>query len=95
MNMVKLIDIVANLSTYDAELTIYAAEPWACDTEAVVTQEPDTGELPPEAAALGASYFVEVFVANEFLEGWRRNERPDATVKEQCERLIHYAVHDA
>lgn len=91
----KLVDIVGNLSTYGAELTIYAAEPWTYNAAAVVAGEPDTGGLPPEAAAIGASYFIEVFVAREFLEGWQQNEHPSATAQEQCERLIHYAVHDA
>jgi hypothetical protein len=76
-------------------LTIYAAEPWTCDSLAVLEYEPDTGDLPTEAAAIAGSYFIEVFIAKEFLDGWQRNERPRATAKEQCDRLIHYAVHDA
>lgn len=93
--MMKLVDIVAALATYDGDQAIYAAGPWGCDSAAVVTREPDSGELPPEAAAIEASYLIEVFVATEFLDGWRRNERPKATVKEQCERLIRYAANDA
>jgi hypothetical protein len=93
--VMRLIDIVADLKTYDEELTIYAKEPWSCDSEAVLAREPDAVEPPPEAAAIGAVYFIEVFVANEFLDGWRANQQRSVTTKEQCERLIQYAINDA
>lgn len=95
MNAMKLVDIVGDLSSYDDELTIYAKEPWTCDSEAILAREPDSGGVPQEAAAIGATYFVELFVAKEFLEGWRDSEQRAVSSREQCERLIHYAVHDA
>jgi hypothetical protein len=93
--MMRLLDVVTNLSEYDEELTIYAKEPWTCDSEAVVAREPDTGGVPPDAAGMNASYFIEIFVAKEFLEGWRANIQRDVSAEEQCDRLIYYAVHDA
>lgn len=93
--MQRLVEIVANLSSYDSELTIYAAEPWTCNANAVVAREPDSGEVPSEAAVIAASYVIEVSIAKELLEAWRKNERPHASAHEQCERLIHYAIHDA
>jgi hypothetical protein len=56
----RIVDIVADLAAHDEELTIYAKEPWSCDSEAVLAREPDAGGLPPEAAAIGATYFIEV-----------------------------------
>jgi hypothetical protein len=91
MGMAKLIDIVANLGSYDAELTIYAAKPWTCDTEVVVAREPARGGLPPEAESRGAEYFIEVSVAKELLEDWTATEGARSTERERCERLIHYA----
>jgi hypothetical protein len=95
MNVLKLIDVVAQLVSYDPELTIYAAKPWTCDSEAVVAREPEDGGLPPEAAARRCEYFIEVFVAKEFLEGWIAVEGRSTSAREQCDRLIHYAVYDA
>jgi len=95
MGTSKLIDIVANLESYDSELTIYAAKPWTCDSEAVVAAEPDQGGRPHEAESCGAEYFVEVLVAKEFLEGWIASEARPTSAQEQCERLIRYAVYDA
>lgn len=95
MGTSKLIDIVANLESYDPELTIYATKPWTCNSETVMAPEPDQGGLPHEAESRGAEYFIEVFVAREFLKGWIVSEARPTSAQEQCERLIHYAVYDA
>ena len=93
--MKKLLEIVDDLAAYDDELTIYACKPWSCDSVAIVAREPDAGGLPPEAVSCGAEYFIEIFVAKEFLEGWVSNESAPPTVNAQCDRLIHYAEFDA
>lgn len=90
-----LLDVVTNLDTFDSESTIYAAEPWSRTSAAVVATEPDDGSVPRDAASLGATYFIEVFVAHEFLAGWKSSVNPDASETEQCERLIQYAINDA
>lgn len=95
MGKVKLKEVVSSLAAYGEELTIYAKEPWTCDSEAILAREPDAGGVPPEATDMGATYFIEVFVANEFLHGWRRSQERACTAEEQCERLIQYAIHDA
>ena len=91
----RIVDIVADLAAHGEGLTIYAREPWSCDSEAVLAREPDAGGLPPEATAIGAVYFIEVFVANEFLDDWRASQQRSVTAKEQCQRLIQYAINDA
>jgi hypothetical protein len=53
------------------------------------------GGLPPEAESRGAVYFIEVSVAREFLEDWVGAEGRPGSALEQCERLMHYATHDA
>jgi hypothetical protein len=87
--------VVAVLETYDADLTVYAVEPWTCDAVAVVAREPGQGGVPAEAAAVSARYFIEVFIAREFLEGWCDAAGRATTARERCERLITYAVTDA
>jgi hypothetical protein len=95
MGTSKLIDVVARLESYDPDLTIYAGKPWAWDSEAVVAREPDQGGLPQEAGFRGADYFIEVFIAKELLDGWIASEARPTSAREQCERLIQYAVNDA
>ncbi len=91
----KLMDVVQNLSSFDPELTIYVVKPWTCDSDALVAREVDGGGIPLEAKSSGATYFIEVAVAKDFLDGWASTERRVVTTRERCERLIHYAVYDA
>ena len=93
--MPKLIEIVKDMDTVDEELTIYAVEPWTPDSDALLGMEPDDAVAPPEALAIGASYFIEVYIAKEFLEGWARGKHKAASVQQRCDRLIKYAVNDA
>ena len=93
MRTAKLIDVVANLESYDADLTIYATKPWTCESDALVAREPAEGGVPPEARMCRAEYFLEIFVANEVLEGWFAAARP--STRERCDRLIRYAIDDA
>lgn len=95
MVMKKLVELVENLGVIDPEFTIYAQEPWTCDSMAMAVQEPEGGGVPLEAANAGMSYLIEVFIAKEFLDGWARNEGREPTSQEMCNRLIHYAIYDA
>ena len=88
-------DLINQLYSFDEEKTIYAKRPWHPDTVATVATEPDEGGIPDEAAEIGAEYFLEIFLANEFLEGWVSNLDKAPTIEEKCLRLIKYAENDA
>jgi hypothetical protein len=90
-----LIEAIRDLASLDDNATIYAAEPWADDSPAIVIPETDAGELPTEAKKLGLRYFLEVFVAREFLEGWKVNLMAIPTLHDTCARVIQYARTDA
>jgi hypothetical protein len=90
-----LLDTLRDLYSLDGESTIYAAKPWIADSEAIVALEPETGGLPAEAQQLGLKYFLEVFVAREFLEGWIESLDAEPDPYSKCARLIQYAVRDA
>jgi hypothetical protein len=90
-----LIDIVTKLGTLDPDATIYAAEPWTCESSAMVDVEPASGGLPEAASRSGLKYFLEVFVAHDFLADWQATLDKQPTDQERCERLIRYAVNDA
>jgi len=91
----KLSEVVASLGKFDREAAIYAVEPWTADSEVMVMREPDAGGIPPAAAEKGMTYFIDIFIARDFLDGWQQNERRPLCVEEQCAGLIHYAVYDA
>lgn len=91
----KLIEAVEQLDALDQESTIYASEPWTSESNALVALEPSDGGLPPAAEAVGLKYFLEVFIAREFIEGWLASLGAEPTLREKCSRLIQYAVNDA
>lgn len=93
--IMKLGDLIDKLSEYNDELTIYAEKPWTRDSRAIVALEPDEGGLPIEAEKNHLEYFLEIFVANEFLDGWNSNVGKCSTKNETCDRLISYAINDA
>jgi len=91
----KLGDLISGLSEFDSESTIYASEPWTEQSDAMVAREPDAGGLPREASDAGMKYFLEVSIAQEFVEDWLAslNEQPVPSVV--CRRVIDYAINDA
>ena len=91
----KLLEVIASLSRFDSEDTIYATEPWTADSEVMVMREPDAGGVPQAAAKQGMTYFIEIFIARDFLDGWQQNEKQPLSLEEQCAGLIHYAIYDA
>jgi hypothetical protein len=97
--IVKLLKLVECLDELDGEDTIYACEPWAEDSDAMVAPEdPESAAqfyIPLEAVEAGMNYFLEVFIAREVVEGWiaSLDEKPTPTAI--CQRLIRYAIDDA
>jgi len=93
-----LFEAIRDLDSLDEESTIYAAEPWTADSQAIVMPQPDDGRLPDEARKLGFEYFLEVWIAREVLQDWVEwveslNAKP--TLQMKCARVIEYAVNDA
>lgn len=92
---VRLGDVIDRLAEFDSEDTIYAREPWTADAEAVVAREPDEGGLPPEASQAGMKYFLEISIAQDVVEDWRKSSAGRSTPSPVCQRVIEYAVNDA
>jgi len=87
--------VIDNLESLDPDATIYVAEPWKVESLALVEFEPAAGGLPEAAVRENLKYFLEVFVARDFLADWQMSLSQQPTAEERCERLIHYAVNDA
>lgn len=90
-----LIEVVDALESLNEESTIYASEPWTDSSTAVVARESESGRSPDAAQELGLTYFLEVFIARQFLEGWTAHLDAEPTLQEKCARLIEYAINDA
>jgi hypothetical protein len=90
-----LLEAINKLGEFDREHTIYAVEPWSPSSAAMVEAEPQSGGVPADAEKRGMSYFLEVFIAQDFLEDWQANLPKKPSPTERCQRLIDYAINDA
>lgn len=88
-----LIEAVQQLAGFDSDLTIYARLPWTPSSEARLAIEGTDEEK--KVRADGLRYFIEVFIAQEFLEDWRSAQSGKPTEAQTCDRLIAYATNDA
>jgi len=89
--MTTLIDIVRRIDALDEEEVIFARQPWSSDSEAAVFRLTMDNKIPEEPIRMGLKYFLEVSVALELLDSPLR----EASFKDQCERIIQYAINDA
>jgi hypothetical protein len=88
--MPTLRDVVEKIDDLNDDLTLYLAPEWTPKSRVVVAREPDGGGLPDEAAAVGASYFLEVAIAKEVIHDLKW-----LNLDARTERLIRYAISDA
>jgi len=90
-----LLEAIRGLDSLDERGTIYAAEPWSATSCVVIALETESGEHTAEAGIQGLTYFLEISVAREFLEGWIANLGRVPSLEEKASRLIQYARTDA
>ena len=96
-----LADIIARLSEFDIDDTIYAREPWTESSDAMVAREPPDEEHefgglpPPEATAAGLTYFLEIDLAKQLVEELIASSSDDLSASAVCGGLIYYAINDA
>jgi len=95
MGTTTLLEIIQTLDDLDPEATIYAATPWTESSKAIVMNEEESRHLPSEIQKLGLKYFLEVSIANDFLQGFAANSEVDPSIQQKCSRLIQYAINDA
>lgn len=90
----SLAEIASDLSAFDRAHPIFAAEPWTAISPAIVVYEADSG-APAQVRELGLSYFLEIDIAIDVVEGLvgMQARPPDGAAI--CQRLIDYAVNDA
>jgi hypothetical protein len=89
----NLYEVVSNIETLHDGYTIYAVTPWHPLSEAECAVEPSDVSVPESISKKGMVYFLEVFLAREFLNDF--NCQGSYTMEQQCERLIQYATNDA
>ena len=94
-DIINQLDSFDNFDSFDSDDALYVKKPWKPDSEVVVATEPDDGGVPDQAAKINAEYFIEIFLAIEFLEDWLSNLDQKPSAQDRCLRLIQYAENDA
>lgn len=90
--VMKLLDVAQRLLTLEPLLIIYAVEPWTPDSAVTLVPVDEDGNFLNGEPDEGMTYFIEVFIAQDFFGDWIRNDQPP--VQEICKNLIHYAIYD-
>jgi len=93
--MKTLLELVKSIDRENDEDTIYAKKPWTAESPVLVARDPSSGGTPARARSLQCEYFLEVFIAREFLEDLRNASDDPIAVEALCDRLIYYAMYDA
>lgn len=83
---------IAALDELETEAVLYARQPWAAESEAVIELLTEDLETPSWIVEAGLSYFLEVHVAREVLEVFGANP---PTPEERLRLLLYYAKNDA
>ncbi len=89
-----LLTLAERLDKLEEEDVIFAREEWTPESEAAVFRLTEDYMVPEEPKRLGLKCFLEVHIALDVLDGFIL-EKPHATTRQKCERLIEYAIHDA
>ncbi len=93
-----LIEAICDLDALSDDVVIYVREPWERESECVLLEmDAESADVPDQevAEARGFSYFLEVLIIREVFDGWSGNLGRTPTPEELCDRVIHYAMHDA
>lgn len=95
----RLIDLVQNLSSTERQSTIYQENlnDWNSDIIIVPEEEIEGSDNEMIWVEDGKTYhyLLEVFIAEEFLEGWKGSLGYKPTLEETAKRLYEYAINDA
>lgn len=65
-----LFKLIIKLKGFFATMKFKRKKPRKPHSEVVIATEPDDGGLPYQAAKINAEYYIEIFLAEEILEGW-------------------------
>ena len=87
----SLLEVVRHIGKYDENHTIYVKDNkgWSISSATIVCESPDDSTKPIEKEQITYDFFLEIFIAAEFIENVKGN------LEEKCKRLIYYAKHYA
>ena len=88
----KLRELLRGRRDWSDEDTIYVVEPWGGDADALLSNATPDTTGPVIQDGQSYAYFLEGFIARDFLDDL---DAPDDVDEAACERLVRYATGDA
>lgn len=88
----KLRELLRGRRDWSEDETIYVVEPWSGDADALLSSDTPDTTGPIAHAGKSYAYFLEGFIARDFLNNLGA---PDDVGETACGRLIRYAIDDA
>jgi hypothetical protein len=86
-------DLLLSRHRWTDDETVYVAQPWSCDAEAILVSPAPATTEPVMRSGQSYEYFLEGFIARDFIDDLGA---PSSSISvEVCERLIRYAIYDA
>lgn len=86
-----LFQVLLNINDFQYNETIYVVEPWTLESETKVLKEPDIGLIQIESNHL----ILNIFRGFHCKEIWKNLEHRNLCMRDQCQNIIEYAIHDA
>ena len=88
-------EIINQIEALPDDLTIYAteADDWQIDSPAALVTEEDSDEIGMNIEDM--SYFLEVSIAKEVLDGCRQHKGRSLSEAERLAAVVYYASYDA
>ncbi|CAM4247128.1 hypothetical protein [Acinetobacter pragensis] len=87
-----LFQILLNINDFKDSETIYAVEPWTLESKAAVIQEPAKVIMQFADSSAVFDYFLEIYLVKAL---FKNTENQNLCMREQCQRIIEYALHNA
>ena len=87
-----LFQVLLNINDFKDSETIYAVEPWTLESKAAVIQEPAKVIMQFADSSAVFDYFLEIYLVKAL---FKNTENQNLCMREQCQRIIEYALHNA
>lgn len=87
-----LFQVLLNINDFKDSETIYAVEPWTLESKAAVIQEPARVIMQFADSSAVFDYFLEIYLVKAL---FKNTANQNLCMREQCQRIIEYALHNA
>ena len=88
-------ELVHNINEQDENLIIFQKEVLSIDSEVVLFERDDDDSTTRTNDGIKYVYFLEMFLAQEFVSDWIESQKIKPDTREIAQRLLQYATYDA